>query len=56
MNVPLALCSIQPAEPYAGALVEVYAGLEPVSIFPGEKGNSNSSVYNFMGFTLLGYN
>lgn len=47
--VPLALGSLQPAEPYADALAGIYG---PVSRFPGGKDNSNGSVYNTLGFTL----
>lgn len=48
--VSVAVCDIQPAELYAETLAETFAQLRPVSIFPEEAGNSNSSVSNTMGF------
>ena len=48
--VSVAVCNIQPAELYAETLAETFAQLRPVSIFPEEAGNSNSSVSNTMGF------
>ena len=50
--VSMALCDIQSAELYAETLAETFAQLRPVSVFPEEADNSNSSVSNTMGFTV----
>lgn len=50
--VSMALCDIQSAELYAETLAETFAQLRPVSVFPEEADNSNSSVSNTVGFTV----
>lgn len=50
--VSVAQCDIQPGELYTETLAETFAQLRPVSIFPEEAGNSNSSVSNTTGFTV----
>lgn len=46
-----ALCGIPPAHPCSEALADTFVGLGPISVFPGEGGDSNRRMYKTMRFS-----